>query len=88
MGTGKTMTVTPTSIAVIGYLAVFTSVVAYICWNEAVAALGPNVAGFFNPVIPVFGILFAVIFLGEPLRAYHLAGFALVLGGVVLTSRR
>ncbi len=88
MGTGKTMTVTPTSIAVIGYLAVFPSVVAYICWNEAVAAVGPNVAGFFNPVIPVFGILFAVIFLGEPLRAYHLAGFALVLGGVVLTSRR
>jgi drug/metabolite transporter (DMT)-like permease len=36
----------------------------------------------------VFGILFAVIFLGEPLRAYHLAGFALVLGGVVLTTRR
>jgi drug/metabolite transporter (DMT)-like permease len=50
--------------------------------------VGPNVAGFFNPVIPVFGILFAVIFLSEPLRAYHLAGFALVLGGVVLTSRR
>jgi drug/metabolite transporter (DMT)-like permease len=39
-------------------------------------------------VIPVFGVLFAVIFLGEPLRAYHLAGFALVLAGVALTSRR
>jgi drug/metabolite transporter (DMT)-like permease len=88
MAIGKTMTMTPTSVVVIGYLAVFPSVIAYICWNEAVAAVGPNVAGFFNPVIPVFGILFAVIFLGEPLRAYHLAGFALVLGGVVLTSRR
>jgi len=85
---GRTMTMTPTAAATIAYLAVFPSIVAYICWNEAVTALGPNVAGFFNPVIPVFGILFAVIFLGEPLRAYHLAGFALVLGGVVLTSRR
>jgi len=73
---------------VIGYLAIFPSILAYVCWNQAVAALGPNVVGFFNPVIPVFGILFAVIFLGEPLRAYHLAGFALVLAGVVLTSRR
>jgi drug/metabolite transporter (DMT)-like permease len=82
------MSVTPTAIATIAYLAIFPSIVAYICWNHAVAALGPNVAGFFNPVIPVFGILFAVIFLGEPLRAYHLAGFALVLGGVALTSRR
>jgi drug/metabolite transporter (DMT)-like permease len=88
MGMGRTMSVTPTAIATIAYLAIFPSIVAYICWNHAVAALGPNVAGFFNPVIPVFGILFAVIFLGEPLRAYHLAGFALVLGGVALTSRR
>ena len=88
MWMGRTMTMTPTAVATIAYLAVFPSIVAYICWNEAVTALGPNVAGFFNPVIPVFGVLFAVIFLGEPLRAYHLAGFALVLGGVVLTSRR
>jgi drug/metabolite transporter (DMT)-like permease len=88
MGTGRMMTVTPTAVVTIGYLAIFPSIVAYICWNQAVATVGPNVAGFFNPVIPVFGILFAVIFLGEPLRAYHLAGFALVLGGVMLTSRR
>lgn len=88
MGTGRMMTVTPTAVVTIGYLAIFPSIVAYICWNRAVAIVGPNVAGFFNPVIPVFGILFAVMFLGEPLRAYHLAGFALVLGGVVLTSRR
>src|SRR5580765_1569789 len=87
MSTGRMMSATPTAVLTIGYLAVFPSIVAYICWNEAVTALGPNVAGFFNPVIPVFGILFAVVFLGEPFRAYHLAGFALVLGGVVLTSR-
>jgi len=88
MWSGRTMSATPVSIVTIGYLALFPSIIAYICWNQAVAMVGPNVAGFFNPVIPVFGILFAVVFLGEPLRAYHLAGFALVLGGVVLTSRR
>jgi drug/metabolite transporter (DMT)-like permease len=85
---GRTMTVTPTTFGIIAYLAIFPSIIAYICWNQAVAVLGPNVVGFFNPVIPVFGIVFAVIFLGEPLRAYHLAGFGLVLSGVVLTSRR
>jgi drug/metabolite transporter (DMT)-like permease len=88
MSTGMTVTVTPAALATIAYLAIFPSIVAYICWNQAVAALGPNIVGFFNPVIPVFGIVFAVLFLGEPLRAYHLTGFALVLGGVVLTSRR
>jgi drug/metabolite transporter (DMT)-like permease len=88
MGAGRSMTLTPAAMAVIAYLAIFPSIVAYVCWNQAVAALGPNVVGFFNPVIPVFGILFAVLLLGEPLRAYHLAGFALVLAGVVLASRR
>jgi drug/metabolite transporter (DMT)-like permease len=85
---GGAMALSPRTIAAIGYLAVFPSIVAYICWNHAVAVVGPNVAGFFNPVIPVFGTLFAVTLLGEPFQPYHLAGFALVLGGVVLTSGR
>ena len=88
MATGKTMIVTPAVLATIGYLAVFPSIVAYVCWNQAVATAGPNVAGFFNPVIPVFGVLFAVVLLGEPLHSYHVAGFALVLAGVILTSTR
>ncbi len=85
---GATMVVSPKTAVAIGYLAVFPSVVAYICWNRAVPIVGPNVAGFFNPVIPVFGTLFAVVLLDERLALYHLAGFALVLGGVVLTSKR
>ncbi len=72
----------------IGYLAIFPSVVAYICWNHAVSVVGPNIAGFFNPLIPVFGALMAVALIGEPLLPYHLAGFALALTGVVLTSKR
>jgi len=85
---GGSLALSGKTLAAIAYLAVFPSIVAYICWNRAVLLVGPNVAGFFNPVIPVFGTLAAVSFLGEPLHAYHLAGFALVLGGVALTSRR
>jgi drug/metabolite transporter (DMT)-like permease len=86
--TGATMLVSAKSLTAIGYLAVFPSLIAYICWNRAVADVGPNIAGFFNPVIPVFGAIFAVIFLGEQLQPYHLAGFAFALGGVALTSKR
>jgi len=85
---GGTMVLSPKTAAAITYLAVFPSVLAYICWNHAVPIVGPNVAGFFNPIIPVFGTLFAVVLLDERLYLYHLAGFALVLGGVVLTSKR
>jgi drug/metabolite transporter (DMT)-like permease len=88
LAAGNAITLSPKALGAIAYLAIFPSIVAYICWNRAVLLVGPNVAGFFNPVTPVFGTLAAVIFLGESLHAYHLAGFALVLGGVVLTSRR
>lgn len=85
---GATMAVSAKTVLSIGYLVIFPSLVAYVCWNHAVPLVGPNVAGFFYPVIPVFGTLFAVLLLGEQLHLYHLAGFALVLGGVILTSRR
>lgn len=88
LAAGARMLASPKTLGAIAYLAVFPSLLAYVCWNRAVPLVGPNVAGFFNPVIPVFGTLFAVIFLGESLRLYHLAGFALVLGGVALTSKR
>jgi drug/metabolite transporter (DMT)-like permease len=81
------VTVTAKLVAAIAYLGLFSSVVAYVCWNHAVPLVGPNVAGFFNPLVPVFGTLSAVLLLGEQIHGYHLAGFVLVLGGVLLTSR-
>jgi len=36
----------------------------------------------------VFGSAMAILLLGEQLRLFHLAGYALVLAGVVIASRR
>jgi len=36
----------------------------------------------------VFGVVLAWLFLGERLELYHLAGIALILTGIVITSRR
>ena len=79
---------TPSSIGAIVYLAVFPSIVSYLCWNAAVKRIGPNAAAFFNPTIPAFGTLWAIVFLGEQVHLYHLAGFALVIAGVLLSSKR
>jgi drug/metabolite transporter (DMT)-like permease len=37
--------------------------------------------------VPIFGAVFAVTLLGEPLRAFHLVAIALVVGGIVLAQR-
>jgi drug/metabolite transporter (DMT)-like permease len=84
---GNVTPVNARTVGAIGYLAVFPSIVAYVCWNHAVSIVGPNTASFFNPLTPVFGALGAVILLGEQIHSYHLAGFVLVLTGLVLTSR-
>jgi drug/metabolite transporter (DMT)-like permease len=37
-------------------------------------------------LLPVYGIVLAVVFLGETFRPYHAAGLVLVLGGIVLAT--
>ena len=76
------------SIGAIVYLALFPSVLSYVCWNAAVGRIGPNAAAFFNPTIPAFGTLWAILLLGEPLHGHHLAGFGLVIAGVLMSARR
>jgi drug/metabolite transporter (DMT)-like permease len=70
------------------YLFIFPAFVAFFLWVRAVPLIGPNRATFFNPLIPVFGVIGAVLFLGEALHGYHLAGFVLVVAGLVLVSIR
>jgi drug/metabolite transporter (DMT)-like permease len=84
---GRHMVVTPANVAAIATVAVFSSVLAYIFWNQGVAQVGPSVAGLFVHLVPVFGVLLAGIFLGERLALFHVAGIALILSGIGITSR-
>jgi len=38
--------------------------------------------------VPVFGTVMSIVFLGENPQAFHLIGFALVLTGVFVASRK
>ncbi len=76
------------TLASIAYVALFASVAAYALWNAGVARVGPSRAGVFLHLMPAFGSLLAIGFLGERLRIFHLAGIALILGGVYLAGVR
>lgn len=78
---------TPGVIGSIGYVAIFPSIVAYFCWNHGVAAIGANRTGLFINLIPAFAAILAILFLGETLKAFHLAGMALILAGFVMFNR-
>jgi drug/metabolite transporter (DMT)-like permease len=68
------------------YMAVFASVLAYVCWNRGVAAIGANAAGFTVHLLPAFGTILAILFLGEAFAAFHAAGIATILAGVLLAT--
>lgn len=64
------------------YTAIFPSILAYLCYNRGVALLGSNRTGPFFHLIPVFGSLMGVGFLGESVGIHHVAGWLLILGGI------
>ncbi|MEO8508037.1 MAG: DMT family transporter [Betaproteobacteria bacterium] len=76
-----------TNLAALLAVALFSSVLAYLFWNRGVEEVGANVAGLFVHLMPVFGIVLAWLFLGERLAPFHVAGIALILAGIWLTSR-
>ena len=78
---------TPATLGAMLYLGVFPSFVGYVFWNKAVAEVGANVAGIFVHLMPVFVSLLAWLFLGERIHFFHVAGIALILAGIALTSR-
>jgi drug/metabolite transporter (DMT)-like permease len=75
------------TLSALAYYGTVPSIVAYLFWNRGVAQVGAAKAGLFVHLMPVFGALLSVIFLGERLYAYHFAGAALIFGGIWLTTR-
>lgn len=64
------------------------AILAYRCWGEGVRRAGPATAGFFANLIPLFTALLSIPVLGEVPQLYHGLAFALIVGGIVVSSRR
>ena len=74
--------------AALAYVAVGPAVLAYRCWGAGLQRVGPNVAGFFINLTPLFATLLSAAFLGEWPHLYHGLAFMLIVGGIVVSSRR
>lgn len=74
--------------AVLIYAGLFASLLSQLFYMRGVALMGPGRAGIFTNLVPVFGALFAVIFLGEPFHLYHVIALVLVLGGILIAETK
>lgn len=73
--------------AALVFLAAGATVLAYAWYFEGVKALGAGSASAYISLVPVFGVLFATLGLGEAVDASLLVGGALVLAGMVVMNR-
>lgn len=74
------------TVAACVYVAIFPSLVAYAFFNRGVELIGANRAGPFFHLMPLFGALMAVGFLGERFQWFHGLGMAAILSGVALAT--
>lgn len=75
-------------LAALAYVAVGPAVIAFGCWGKGVQLAGPGIGAFFVNLTPLFTAVMSSAFLGEPPHAYHIAAFALIVGGIVVSARR
>jgi drug/metabolite transporter (DMT)-like permease len=71
---------------VIVYLGVGASVIAYFCWNLAIARLGAARTALFGNLIPIFSSIEASWILGETITLIHVISLVLVITGLIIAN--
>ena len=84
---GARLVVTPFSVVSLAYAAVFPAFLSYLFYNRGVELVGAARAGQSMHLMPAFGIVLAVVFLGERLHPFHAVGVGLVGTGIWMARR-
>jgi drug/metabolite transporter (DMT)-like permease len=75
------------SAAVVAYVCIFPSLLAYMFLNRGIELIGANRAAPFIHLVPVFGSALAIVLLGERFEVYHAVGYGLVVAGITTATR-
>lgn len=71
----------------IAYVSVFPSFLAYLFFNRGVDLIGSAATGQYMNVMPLMGAGLAMLFLGEVLHLFHIAGLTLIVAGILVAGR-
>jgi drug/metabolite transporter (DMT)-like permease len=75
-------------ILITSYVVFFAGIGSYILWNKAVVIVGPNKAGIFLHLMPVFSSFMAIFLLNEKLMNFHIIGAIIIFIGIYLSSKK
>lgn len=83
---GNLVAPTSTGWMIVAFTAIFPSILSQIFYIRGVELIGPNRAGLFINLVPIYGTGLSILILGEAFHLYHLLALALVLGGIALAE--
>jgi len=75
-----------TTLPLIGYAGIGSSIVLSFLWIQGVKLLGPNRCSIYVNLLPILTALLAIVWLHESMYAYHLIGGGISLLGVLLAQ--
>jgi drug/metabolite transporter (DMT)-like permease len=75
-------------ILITSYVVIFAGLGAYILWNKGVSIIGPNKAGIFLHLMPVFSSFMAIFILNEKIMSFHIVGAVIIVAGIYLSSKK
>ena len=78
---------TPGTLLLLAVSGLLASALGALVWNRALTTLGVARTALYAYWVPIFGVAFAVLLLGEPLTVWHGIGLAGVLSGTWLGTR-
>lgn len=78
----------PRALAALAFLGLLSSAVAYTIYFTLLDRLGPFEINLVSYVVPIVATVAGVLLLGEPVTAFTLAGFAVIVLGFALLKRR
>jgi drug/metabolite transporter (DMT)-like permease len=70
----------------LAFLGVIGTAIAFVWYNEALQKLGSARTVIFNNLVPVFGVFFGWLLLGEPLSTSLVVGGAIAVTGVFIVN--
>lgn len=79
--------VTASGVASMAYMTVGGGVLAMTWWNSGVKVVGPSKASIFFNIVPIAGMVFGVVFLGEPLGWSEIMVGLWIISGVYLSTQ-
>ncbi len=76
----------PLAWALLAYVAIFPSVVGYVCWDRGVARAGATLPVFFTNLTPLFAAALSGALLGDWPRWYHGVALVAIVAGIAMAG--